>query len=262
MSKISKALEKARQERGEEISAFEDAPKRTEAPEAPAKSFSATKVVPLCDVHQEQHRILTAIRDPAVMDRYDLLRTQILMRTRDKGWNTLMITSVKPGEGKTLTAINLALSMAREAEQTALLVGTNLRNPQIACYLGLEEGAMGLSEYLLEDVPVSQLLVNPGIENLVVLPAGRPMRETTDIFGLPKMKQLVSELKTRYPDRYVIYDCPHILDMPDTLVFSSYVDAVVLVVEADRTPRKDILTALKTLEGRSIVGLVMNKALH
>ncbi|MDY7002041.1 MAG: exopolysaccharide biosynthesis protein, partial [Thermodesulfobacteriota bacterium] len=155
MSKISKALKKARQERGEEASAFKDAQERTEAPEVSAKpSYSATKVVPLCDVHQEQHRILTAMRDPAVMDRYDLLRTQILMRTRDKGWNTLMVTSVKAGEGKTLTAINLALSMAREARQTALLVGINLRNPQISCYLGLADQETGLSDYLMEDVPV------------------------------------------------------------------------------------------------------------
>jgi Mrp family chromosome partitioning ATPase len=93
----------------------------------------------------------------------------------------------------------------------------------------------------------------------VVLPAGRYISGATEFIGSPKMKSLVKELKNRYPDRYVIYDCPHILDMPDTLVFSSYVDAVILIVQAGKTSENHVKEALKLLEDRNILGVVFNR---
>ena len=72
------------------------------------------------------------------------------------------------------------------------------------------------------------------------------------------MEQLVEEMKVRYPDRYVIFDCPHLLDIPDALVFAEYVDGIVLVVDEGKTDRNNLNAALKMLEGRNLLGVVLN----
>jgi len=181
-----------------------------------------------------------------------------LEKTRVKGHNVIMITSVLEGEGKTLTAINLAASIARGAKQTVLLVDTDLRKPRAQYYLGLS-AVKGLSDYLRENVPLTELLINPGLPRMVLLCAGKPLSGSTDILGSQRMERLVKEMKRRYPERYVIFDCPPILASPDALVFSSYVDGIILVVESGRTPEEKIRKAVGLLEGKNLVGLVMNK---
>jgi exopolysaccharide/PEP-CTERM locus tyrosine autokinase len=201
---------------------------------------------------------MTLVDDPRATDCYNLLRTQVLMRTRDQGFNTIMVTSAVEGEGKTLTAINLAVSIARDVQQTVLLVDTDLRNPRVHTLLGCPE-AKGLSDYLIRDVPIPELLLNPGVAKMVVLPAGNRLSGSTDILGSPKMERLVQELKNRYGDRYVIFDCPPLLTVPDSLVFSSYVDGIILVVEAGRTSKEEIRNSIELLDGKNILGLVMNR---
>jgi capsular exopolysaccharide synthesis family protein len=292
MSKISKAIERARQDRelrragvvtqaerdrlveAVEKSAAEagrsredyfgmglaGAPRIAEARRPLAPAYTSTEIFPLDGLHLEEHRVISGLEDHRVRDSYDILRTEVLQRTKPKGWNSIMITSVGPGEGKTLTAINLALSIAREARQTALLVGTNFRSPRINEYLGLDPARKGLSEYLTGNEPLSGLLVNPGIPKLVVLPTGSPAEGSTDLIASPRMRDLVAELKARYADRYVLYDAPHLLDRPDALVFADYVDAVLLVVGAGASSRVDIARAMRLLEGRNVVGMVMNSS--
>jgi len=210
--------------------------------------------------HLERNRILGGITDPKVADIYSLIRTKILEMTGKSGANTIMITSARPGEGKTVTAINLALSMARDVQRTALLVDMNLRRPMVTAAFGLNgQFAHGVADYLLHDTPVEDMLVHPQIDKVVLLPAGRPLPGSTEVLASPKMERLVAELKSRYPDRYVIFDCPHLLGMSDSFVFSSYVDGVVLVVEASRTSRSDIKAALDLLSERNLIGMVVNK---
>jgi protein-tyrosine kinase len=261
MSKIEKALERAKKMREggyHEIKALER-PAEVSGLDAREPVYTQTRVVPLNESHLEKQRVVTFPDNPEVMDHYNLLRTQVLHRTRDKGHNTLMVTSVVDGEGKTVTAINLAVSMSKEVNQTVMLVDTDLRHPKIHSYLGCS-AEKGLSDYLQDDVPVSDLLVNPGLAKMVVLPAGKPLFGSTEILGSPKMEKLVAEMKRRYPERYVIFDCPPVLTVPDALVFASYVDGVILVVEAGRTTKDQIRKAVELLEDRNIVGLVMNKA--
>jgi protein-tyrosine kinase len=289
MSKLLKALDKARHKKEEGTGAAEELPVRdklVQAYEKATSSFSGvgtftsarpikkvskdeeikpryvkTQVLTANDRVLESNRIMTHLKDPRVKDYYDILRTQVLQRTRANGWNSLMVTSVYPGEGKTLTAINLALAISRQVQQTAILVGANFRSPKVCTYLGFEENRIGLSDYLSNGSQIQDLLFNPGMDKMVILPTGAKMA-TTDALGSPKMKNLVQELKTRYSDRYVIYDCPHVLDMPDTLIFSSYVDAVLMVVEAGKTPKQRIQEALRTLEehGVNVIGMVLNRA--
>lgn len=257
MSKIEKAVERAKNQRlyTQQTSPVQETPEAPRAAHDPV--YAHTRVISLDRGHLEKNRVMTLLDDPGAVDCYNLLRTQLLQRTRDKGHNSIMVTSVVDGEGKTITAINLAVSIAREVKQTVLLVDSDLQNPKIARYLGWN-GNEGLSDYLVSDVPVAELLINPGIAKMVVLPAGKPLSGSTEILGSPKMEKLVEEMKCRYPDRYVIFDCPPLLTVSDALVFSSYVDGVILVVEAGKTPRDQIRKAIELLDGRNIIGLVMN----
>jgi exopolysaccharide/PEP-CTERM locus tyrosine autokinase len=264
LSKIAKALEKAKQNRQSGSGAAVERPARQTArpPEADLEikpKYSTTRTIEVDERLFEANFVLLGMEDAVVRDRYNLLRTQLLQRTKEQGWNTIMITSGVQGEGKTVTAINLALSMARESQQTSLLVDANFRSPKIEEYMGLG-GNKGLTDHMLDDVPVPDILINPGIEKLVVVPPGTHHKGAADLLGSPKLKSLVKDFKTRYPDRYVIYDCPHILDMPDSLVFSTYVDAVVLVVDQSKTTKPIIDRAIKMLDGRNVVGIVLNKS--
>jgi len=259
MSKIEKALERAKKRR-QEVDGQTHGRGTEERPENQTDKpvYTETKVIPPDKKHLEKHRLMTLLDNPEVMDCYNLLRTQVLQRTRGKGHNSIMVTSVLAGEGKTVTAINLAVSIAREVNQTVLLVDTDLRNPKIDSYLGCD-ASVGLSDYFSREISLDQLLVNPGLAKMVVLPAGKPLQGSTEILGSPKMAKLVAEMKGRYPDRYVIFDCPPVLAVSDALVFSSYVDAVILVVEAGRSSRDQIRKAVELLQDANILGLVMNR---
>jgi exopolysaccharide/PEP-CTERM locus tyrosine autokinase len=261
MSKIAKALEKAQSTQSSSAntpSSFFVQQEKATASEPIV--YTHTRVSSICPKDLEKFRVMTAIQDTEVIDYYGLLRTQVMARTRKRGLNTLMITSSTPREGKTTTAINLAISIARHAQQTSLLVDLDLRKPDISTYLGLKE-QVGLTDYLIDDHPLNTILVHPeDMKDIVVLPAGRCTTESTELLSTPKMQSLVRELKTRYSDRYVIFDCPSLVDNPDALIFSSYVDAIIMVVEEGRAPKNKIKKAMEMLNGKELVGLVMNKA--
>lgn len=259
MSKIEKALEKAKKKRdGKQQETRLKMASEVAAAGEKAPLYTKTKSVTLKDSHLEKYRIIAHSDDSGIINSYNLLRTQVLQRTRDKGYNTIMITSVVEEEGKTVTAINLAVSIAKEVQHTVLLVDTDLQNPKIQHYLGCST-TKGLSDYILDKAPLSELLINPGFGKMIVLLAGKPLSGPTEILDSPMIKKLVQEMKIRYPDRYVIFDCPPLLTMPDPIIFSSYVDGIILVVEAGKASRNQIREAIKLLDGKNILGLVMNK---
>ena len=258
MTKIEKAVERAEELRRKNLGRTPPEPAhKAGAGGEPKPVYSETAVIPLDPDHLEKHRLMSLMDDPAAVDCYNLLRTQLLERTRGKGHNAIMITSPGDGDGKTVTAIGLAASIAREAKQSVLLVDTDLRHPNVHRYLGFSS-KKGLSDYLRQDATIPELLVNPGLDKMVVLPAGKPISGSTDMLGSPKMESLVKEMKGRYPERYVIFDCPPLLTVSDALVFSSYVDGIILVVQAGATSKREIRKAMELLAGKNVVGLVMN----
>ena len=191
---------------------------------------------------------------------YRVLRTHILQQTGSKG-NTVMVTSANPGEGKTLTAINLAFTFAREFKQTALLVDCDLKRQQIHERLGFSS-EKGLVDYLIDDAPVSDLIVWPGVEKLTVISGGATVKDSSELLGSLGMKNLVMDMKNRYPDRYVFFDVPPLLTCADSLAFAPLVDYVLIVVQAGKTSLQDVNRALKLLPSEKILGLVMNRQLN
>ena len=116
------------------------------------------------------------------------------------------------------------------------------------------EASRGPSDYRKEGTPISDLLISPGIEKLVILPGGQPMSNSSELLGSPRMEALVKELKERYPDRFIIFDSSSLLTCADALVFSRFIDGILIVVEAERTTRCNLERTFEMLGGKPVVG--------
>jgi protein-tyrosine kinase len=225
----------------------------------PAVIYSRTRSIVIRKEILRQHRILTSHESNEFADAYKILRTQVLHRLRENGWNMLGITSPRDGEGKTLTAINLAIALAAEPTQTVLLVDADLRTPHLHEEFGLELGE-GLTEFLLDGRPIEEMLVHPGLGRLILLPGGRRTGQSAEVLTSPRMTALGKELKQRYASRVVMFDLPPVLDRADVLAFSPQLDALLLVVEDGKTSEPDLRQALQALKGGApILGTVLNK---
>jgi non-specific protein-tyrosine kinase len=221
-------------------------------------AYDQSRAVELDVATMEKNRLVAMFPDSREIDFYKVLRTRISHRTRNQEGRAIMITSALPGEGKTVTAINLALTFAREFEQTVLLVDGDLRKQSIHEQMGFRSN-LGLLDYLLDDKPVPDLIVWPGIEKLTVISGGRTITESSEIIGSPKMRALVEEMKNRYTERYVFFDVSPVLAGADAIVFASLVDWIVMVVQAGATPISEINKALELLPKEKIIGLVLNR---
>jgi exopolysaccharide/PEP-CTERM locus tyrosine autokinase len=220
--------------------------------------FTQTRNVPVSRETFRRNRIVAMEEMSPVADQFKLLRTHLFHKTRPGGLNTIQITGFSTGEGKSLVAVNLAISIARDARQTTLLVDVDFRNPCIHALLGLGPETPGLKQHLLDGRPLEDLLISPGIDKLTVLPAGGRIPHSTELIGSPAMEALVAELKERYPDRYVIFDTPPIVECPDPLVFSEYVDAMILVARADHTRSEAVKAAMDLVPRQKVLGIVLN----
>ena len=188
-----------------------------------------------------------------------MLRTQVMHRVREKGWNVIGVTSPSQHEGKTLTAINLAISLAMDISQSVLLIDANLQHPSIHDVFGLGD-CRGLAEYLLDDIPIEELLIHPGIGRFVFLPGGRAISHSAEALTSPKMVALAEEFKRRYQSRVIIYDLPSLLGTSDVLAFSPYIDAMLLVIEEGHTKTEDVERALSLVKPSThLLGTVINK---
>jgi protein-tyrosine kinase len=271
LSFINKALEKAKSLHGQKVKPgpapsqaspqlpLPDLDEVTGFAETPEEiHYTYTRKVAVEMNSLRRYRLTVNGSDQALGEAYKLLRTHVLHRTKREGRNTLMVTSPLPNEGKTLTTINLAIAISQKVGQTVLLVDCDLRNPSIHRYLDLPSGP-GLVDYLISGHPIAECLVHPeGMANLVVLPAGKSTSEAAELLGSPVMVDLVKELKHFYPDRYVLFDLPPLL-FADPLAFAPLVDGIILIAEAGRTPREEIVRAIELLKDFPILGFVLNK---
>jgi len=271
LSFINKALEKAKSLRHQKA---RTGPAPSQAPppgplpdldevtgfaETPGEiHYTYTRIVKVDMDHLRRHRLIVAGSDKNLGEAYKLLRTHVLHATKQEGRNTLMITGPLPNEGKTLTAINLAITISQRVGQTVLLVDGDLRNPTIHRYLDLPPGP-GLVDYLTSRYPIADSLIHPeGLVNLVVLPAGHTTTQSAELLSSPLMVDLVRELKHFYPNRYVLFDLPALL-YADALAFAPLLDGIILVIEAGSTPRDEIVRAQEMLKGFPVLGCVLNK---
>jgi receptor protein-tyrosine kinase/non-specific protein-tyrosine kinase len=206
--------------------------------------------------------LLVTLNDPnsPIAEEYRKLKSLIVNMTNVEDFkNVLMVTSSIPGEGKSITSLNLAISLAQEYDHTVLIIDADLRRPSVHRYLNIER-KKGLAECLMGEANLSEAIIPTGIGKLSVVTAGREVSNPAELFSSNRMKELLEEIKHRYPDRYIIFDTPPLLPFAETMSLANLVDGVVFVVKEQLATQANIKDALEALKECSLLGIVYNDA--
>jgi len=196
--------------------------------------------------------------DSPAAEEYRKLKAMVIKLTQEDARRTvIMVTSANSGEGKSLTAINLAISLAQEVSHSALLIDADLRRPSISPYLGIT-AETGLAECLRDGVDVSSVIISTSVPKLDILPAGRSVSNPVELLSSPKMKSLLLELKRLNPERYIILDTPPTLPFAESQIISLLVDGLLFVVKEGETTVQDLQDSLDILKGTKILGISYN----
>jgi capsular exopolysaccharide synthesis family protein len=266
MDRIQKALDKAKAQQQVkhdepqhvDVKATQK-PMGKETTEIGNIAYTQTKVVEVSENTLADKRIIAAQYSNPQSGVFRMLRTQVLQKMREKNWQTIAVTSPTAGEGKSLVASNLAVAMAMETNQTVLLVDLDLRNPRLSDYFSLNAN-VGLKDYLESDIEISEVLINPGVKGLVILPGKDRAENSAELLSGAKMNSLVANLKAKYDSRMIIFDTPPILQTDDVLLASNYIDCTLLVVEDGKNKEAEIVKSLQLLKGTHLIGSVLNKS--
>ena len=261
MSRIKKALVKAQ-------SASQGAPKGARRKDNTFKNkvdpsldriaYTSTKVEDIRFVELEKKGVISHLSHDPRAQLFRTLRTQVIREMRDNGWKTLGITSPQQGEGKSLMASNLAVVLAMELNQSVLLVDMDLQNPTIHKQFMLNPD-VGLKHYLMGQCELQDLLVNPGIDRLVICPGKGTLVKSSELLSGPKMDAFMEEAKHRYESRIILCDLPAVLPTDDVLAAINHLDCVLLVVEDGRNSESDLAHTLQILKNTHVLGAVLNK---
>ena len=221
-------------------------------------NYLSTPVIKLDAVHLEKNRIIAQVKNDINSGYFDSLRTQILQKMEENNWRTLAVVSPTPESGKTLISINLAISIAHQPQKTVILVDFDLRRPKVASYLGIHtENSM--NEYLTGKVPIQDVMFNPGIPRMVVIPTMRSVSKSAEILSTKKVAHLIQDLRDRYDSRILIFDSPPVLNSDDAMVLLPQVDCILLVVANGMSTESEIEETLHHLPKEKLLGVVLNK---
>jgi len=227
-------------------------------PKSDSIDYTQIRTVEVSRDVREKNRLVAGIDGNPLQDTYRMLRTQVLQEMRANKWNTIAITSPATGSGKTLTAINLAITIGRDLSHTALLVDGDLRQPSVAGYFGYTP-QYGLNDHLFNDVSLSEILFHPDMDGLTVLPGRESVGESAELLGSERIVTLLNDIRGRYSDRIILLDIAPILTVDDALALAPNIDCMLMVAESGETKREDLGRALELMEGVPIVGTVLNK---
>jgi Mrp family chromosome partitioning ATPase len=263
MERLKKALDLARAERDGKLSVATISP--PEPPPAPAPVnaqdtlvMSHTRVVSIDPKLLRANGVMPADASGPAGHSFKMLRTQVLQRLRQRGWNTLAVISPTSKDGKTFTAINLAIAIAGDTNHTTLLVDFDLRKPSVHRRFGIDP-EVGVEECLRGEAAISAALVNPlGYEKLLLLPVRTPVSNSSDLLSSDRTRRIIREIKERYPNRVVLFDLPPVLGADDALAFAPQVDAALVVVGEERTRSEDLQRCFEVMRDIPIVGTVLN----
>jgi capsular exopolysaccharide synthesis family protein len=190
-------------------------------------------------------------------EQYRLLRTRLKRSEQGRNARAIIITSPNKGDGKSLTAANLALTMAQEFQQRVALVDADLRRPSVHSLFGIDD-TPGLSDVLMGGATLDDALVTVGEHRLTVLPAGLIPSHPAELLGSAALRRVLDTLRGRF-DRILI-DMPPVAPLADVAVASALADGVLLIVRAGVTPKPAIERALSGIDAAKVLGLVLNDA--
>ena len=218
-----------------------------------------TRVIPLKERTLRKHRIVAPFLGQYEADVFRTLRTLVSTRMTERGARTLGICSAREGEGKSMVALNFAISSAFDVNHTILLVELDFRWPRLHQNLGIRV-TKGLADVLSGNATIAECLINPGYERLSVLPARATLARSSETLASPAMAEIAKELRERYPDRIIIYDLPPVLLSDDCLAFMQHLDAFLFVVGEGRTAKQEVDRALSLTDPAKLIGTVLNGA--
>ncbi|MBI5522106.1 MAG: exopolysaccharide biosynthesis protein [Desulfarculus sp.] len=230
----------------------------------PRRSGPEVRYEPLGDDYydeQDQERLVSlyAPGSPEAK-RIDILRSQLLFPFHGEPPRTIMIASAAPREGRSLLTANLAVSFARGMQQFVMVLDCHLTDPVMHNLLQVPRQP-GLTDFLEQDLPVPDIIHRTPVDKLTVIPAGSPSQRSAEILATDKMAGLLTELRARYKDRYIILDTPPVQAFDDPAVLARMVEGIVYVVLCGETDRELALRGLRALPEEKIVGVVMNDML-
>jgi len=256
MSRIEEALAKAAEMRGDKP---DEIPSGGDCGDM-EKFSRECQMDPLEDVGQDP--LLVTANSPCSQEAEEFRKLKegvVKMTKRGTFKNMIMVTSSTVGEGKSFTAVNLAMSLALEFDHTVLLVDADLRKPSCHKLMGLEP-QLGLSECLTEGRDVSEAFIKVGIGKLVFLPGGKAISNPGELISSNLVRSIFQEMKRRYSDRYVVIDTSPVLPFAETRSLSRYVDCAVLVVKEGGVSQNEVLQTVDALKSTELLGLVYNQA--
>jgi protein-tyrosine kinase len=276
MEKIKGAIEKARLAAGQTsnpaekrsigVERFESAPKINTVQQSVSYEsdidvidYDKTQVVKLDLNHLDRNRIIALNEGDPRTAIFDSLRTQVIQKMEENNWRTLAIISPTPACGKTCIAINLAISIAEQPQKTAVLLDFDLRRPRVATYLGIKP-EKSMNDFLHDNAELQDILVNPGIPRLVVIPTNRPVHKSSEMLASAKIANLIKELRGRYESRIVLIDLPPMLNSDDAMVVLPQVDCALMVIGNGLVNEADINESMRLLAKTNLLGIVVNKA--
>ena len=235
-----------------------------QTPDGAVESTHATKFkqVALNSQAMERYCVLPQVEDQSALRAYKILRTRVLQRMVSNNWYSIAVTGSTTGEGKTLTAINLAMTLAQDVNTWVFLVDLDLQRPQVANYLGVEFGK-GLGEYLSEggDLGLTDICYNvAGFDRLAVIPNIKVMQNSSELLVSPAMNALSQALSAEMPRRIVIFDMPPLLASDDVLAFAPQVDGLLLVLAEGVSARASLEKSRQLIGNTNLIGVVLNRS--
>lgn len=256
MDRITKAVERSLQEQRPAV--VHDKPVGLDLTAAGADA--EIRKVQVSPETLRRNRIILGDDGGACGQAYKVLRTRVWHQMRTNGWQTLAITSAQPGEGKTVTAINLAIGLAvMEIGRQVVLVDLDMRRPSVHRYFGVRP-EYGVSDFLLTGMPLQNIMVDVGVERLVIVPGCASFANSSEILSSARILQLLQEIKKCFPSRIVIVDLPPVLAADDVLVVAPHMNSFLLVIEEGKSHARDISKAVDLLKDANILGTVLNKS--
>ena len=199
-------------------------------------------------------------------DQFRVIKRPLIKNAMGKGaseianGNLIMVTSALPGEGKTFTSINLAMSIASELDNTVMLVDADVARPSVMRMLGLPQGP-GLLDLVLDDArDLSEVLLKTNVDKLTILPSGTPHARATELLASDAMTKLLEEMASRYPDRIIVFDSPPLLITTESRVLATHMGQVVVVVNAGKTLQSEVKQAIDTIDNCPVKMLVLNRS--
>lgn len=258
MERIKQAIEKARQQAMLQGTLVPD-----DSPRHAGRDWSddlaSVRRVELDPAHLEAHRVVSLDGSNPYRREFDLLRTQVLQKLDEHGWRTLAVTSPTLESGKTVVAINLAMSIAHYQDRPVLLVDFDLRRPKIASYLGIDSGR-SLNDAISGTAGLLECMVSAGLPRFYVLPTLQSVAGAAEVLSAERVASIIHELRTRYPGLVIIFDLPPVNAVDDAIAVMPRMDCALLVVGSGVSTRRELEESQRHLARTHVVGMVVNKA--